>query len=73
MLEWRKINKIDELLSNSFDCPEVFKKYFSYGRCGSDKKNCPGKKKIAYIALNENRKLNLLIFLNSLDFCRWPN
>ena len=45
MLEWRKINKIDELLSSSFDYPEVFKKYFSYGRCGSDKKNRPGKTK----------------------------
>ena len=48
MLEWRKLNKIDELLSSSFDYPEVFQKYFSFGRCGSDKKNHPGnlKKKL---------------------------
>lgn len=41
-LEWRRVNQVDTILE-TFDPPEVFKKYYSLGKTGVDKFGCPGK------------------------------
>lgn len=49
-IEWRREKKIDSILE-TYSRPEVYQKYFSMGRCGTDKFGCP--RKIYFIAKNQ--------------------
>ena len=35
-LEWRKLNRVDDILK-TFERPEIMTKYYPMGRCGTDK------------------------------------
>lgn len=41
-LEWRRANKVDEIL-DTFTPPEAFVKYYSMNHIGTDKFDCPRK------------------------------
>ncbi len=45
-LEWRRVNKVDEIL-DTFTPSEVFTKYYSMCHIGTDKLGCPRNSKLS--------------------------